>query len=208
MSVAPPIPSNPGEGKPPEVVQTENFVELVFEGQNTGYEADLPGNTAIAASKPVKEATFNAVTEEGETVVVAVQSKRVKQSDFTADGEGSLELNVNTGTFAKNSITGGDQSDSVKFGNQATVKGTSADLGEGDDTVTFKKKVTMKGRNTIDLGEGGTDTVELKGGAPKNGKLVITSFDENDTLVLKKKTLTYEDLQETKIEGIKIEFAE
>ena len=208
MSVAPPIPSNPGEGKPPEVVQTENFVELVFEGQNTGYEADLPGNTAIAASKPVKKATFNAVTEEGETVVVAVQSKRVKQSDFTAEGEGSLELNVNTGTFAKNNVSGTDQADSLKFGNQATVKGTSTALGDGDDSVTFKKKVTVKGRNTIDLGEGGSDTVTLKGGAPEKGKLIITNFDENDTLVLKREAFTFEDLKDTKIEGIKIEFAE
>ena len=207
MSVTPPEVINEGTN-PPEVVPTEDFVELVFQKQSVGYEAELKGDTAIAASKPVKESTFTAVTEAGETVVVAVQSKRVKQSEFSTEGEGSLELNVNTGTFAKNSITGGDQSDSVKFGNQATVKGTSADLGDGDDTVTFKKKVTMKGKNTIDLGEGGADTVELKGGAPGKGKLVITNFDENDTLVLKKKNFTYEDLQETKIEGMKIEFAD
>ena len=207
MSVTPPEVINEGTN-PPEVVQTEDFAELVFQKQSVGYEAELKGDTAIAASKPVKESTFTAVTEAGETVVVAVQSKRVKQSEFSTEGEGSLELNVNTGTFAKNSITGGDQSDSVKFGNQATVKGTSADLGDGDDTVTFKKKVMIKGKNTIDLGEGGADTVELKGGAPGKGKLVITNFDENDTLVLKKKNFTYEDLQETKIEGMKIEFAD
>ena len=207
MSVTPPEVINEGTN-PPEVVQAEKFVELVFEKQNTGYEAELKADTAIAASKPVKEASFTAVTEEGESVVVAVQTKRVAKSDFSVEGEGSLDLNVNTGTFAKNTVTGGDQADSVKFGNQATVKGTSAELGDGDDTVTFKKKVTMKGRNTIDLGEGGADTVELKGGAPEKGKLIISNFDENDTLVLKKKTFTYEDLQETKIDGIKIEFAD
>ena len=208
MSVTPPIEKNPGQGKAPEVVQTEDFVELVFQGGNTGYEADLSADTAIAASKPLKEATFNAVTEEGETVVVAVQSKRVKQSEFSAEGEGSFELNVNTGTFAKNSVSGTDQSDSVKFGNQATVKGSSTSLGEGDDSILFRKKVTMKGRNTIDLGEGGADTIELKGGAPEKGKLIITNFDENDTLIVKGETFTADQLEDTKIPGIKIEFAD
>ena len=189
-------------------LQGEEFEDYIFLKQSLGYKADFSGNASISALKPVKEAKFNAVTEEFETVVVAVQSKRVKQSDFNTEGEGSFELNINTGTFARNNITGGDWSDSIKFGNQVTVKGTTSELGNGDDAVTFKKKVMIKGKNTIDLGEGGADTVELKGGAPGKGKLVITNFDENDTLVLKKKTFTYEDLQETKIEGIKIEFAE
>ena len=207
MSVTPPEVINEGTN-PPEVVQTEDFAELVFQKQSVGYEAELKGDTAIAASKPVKESTFTAVTEAGETVVVAVQSKRVKQSEFTTEGEGSLELNVNTGTFAKNSVTGGDQNDSVKFGNQATTKGLNADMGEGDDSVTFRKKATLKGKNTIDLGDGGADTVELKGNAPENGKLILTNFDENDTLIVKGETFTFEDLQDTKIPGIKIEFAD
>ena len=189
-------------------MQGEEWEDYLFQKPSLGYQADFLRNASISTLKPIKEAKFHAITEKDKTVVVAVQSKRVKQSDFTAEGEGSLDLNLNTGTFAKNSVSGTDQSDSIKFGNQVTVKGMTSELGDGDDTITFKKKVTMKGKNTIDLGEGGADTVELKGGAPKNGKLVIANFDENDTLVLKKKTFTYEDLQETKIEGIKIEFAE
>ena len=88
-----------GKREDPSVIQFdlqgEEWKEYLFQKPSLGYEADFSGNASISALKPVKEAKFNVVTEEFETVVVAVQSKKVKQSEFSTEGEGSLELNIN-----------------------------------------------------------------------------------------------------------------
>ena len=210
MSVTPPEIAYGGTN-PPEVIQTEDFTELLFTGsQSYGFEASVSSDTAIAASKPVKEASFTVETTDGETVAIGVQGTKVAKSEFKLEGNGSLDMTVRTGSFQKNTVTGGKNSDSVSFGNQTKLKKVDADLDKGDDSVTFGKNTAFKGKSTFDLGEGGADTVKFKGKTgPESGKVVFENVDENDTFEVNKKTYTGAEIAESdQFDNIKIEFAD
>ena len=210
MSVTPPEIAN-GGSNPPEVIQTEDFTELLFTGsQSTGFEASVTSDTAVVASKPVKEANITVETAKGETVAIGVEGTKVAKSEFKVEGKGSLDLTVKTGSFQKNTVTGGKKSDSVSFGNQTKLKKVDADLGKGDDSVTFGKNTAFKGKSTFDLGEGGADTVKFKSKTgPESGKVVFENVDENDTFQFKKKSYTGAEIAESdKFDNIKIEFAD
>ena len=210
MSVTPPEITN-GGSNPPEVIQTEDFTELLFTGsKSTGFEATVTSDTAIAASKPVKEADITINSSEGETVVLGIQATKVAKSEIKNEGNGSLDMKVRTGSFLKNTVTGGKNSDSVSFGTQTKLKKVDADLGEGDDSVTFGKNTEFKGKSTFDLGEGGADAVKFKSKTgPDSGKIVFKNVDENDTFQFKKKTFTGAEVAaKEKFDNIKIEFAD
>jgi len=206
MSVNAPEITNGGTN-PPEVIATEDFTELLFTSTNKGFEAEFTDSTAIVASKPVKEADVTVSTKKGETVSVGIEATRVKKSDFTVDGKGSMDMTVKTGTFQKSTVTGGKKADSISFGNQATVKGATMDMGKGDDSVTFGAETKFKGKTSIDLGKKGADVVEFKA-EPTSGKIVIDNFDKKDTLIIGGETFTFEDLQDAKFSNIKINFAD
>ena len=196
-----------GGNRPPQVVETDEFTELLFTQTNKGFEGDFSDDTAIVGSKPIKEADVTISTKKGETVKLGVEGTRVKKSEFTTEGKGSLDMTVKTGTFQKNTITGGKKADSISFGNQVTVKGVTMDMGKGDDSVTFGAETKFKGKTSIDLGKKGADVVEFKA-EPTSGKIVIDNFDKKDTLIIGGETFTFDDLQDAKFSNIKINFAD
>ena len=208
MSVNAPEITN-GGSNPPEVIATEDFTELLFTSTSKGFEAEVTADspTAIVASKPVKEADVTLSAKKGETVAIGIEGTRVKKSDFTVDGKGSMDMTVKTGTFQKNTVTGGKKADSISFGNQVTVKGSEMDLGKGNDTVTFGAETKFKGKTTLDLGSKGKDVVEFKA-EPTSGKVVIDNFDKRDELIIGGETFTKEDLEDAKFSNIKINFAD
>ena len=211
MSVTPPEIISEGTSKP-EVVSTENFTELLFNEASSGGSFKVSSDTAIASKSgaTVDGHTFTATPSAGEQVKLAVTSTKVKSSTFAVEGEGAMKLQSKNSKLIKSTITGGDDADSVKFKGTAVVKESTTSLGAGDDSIVYGKKVKLKGEHTIDLGEGGADTVRFKGGLNQiKGEVTITNFDENDTLIVKGEgKFGMDDLKDTNLEGIKIEFAD
>ena len=121
-----------------------------------------------------------------------------------------MKLQSKDSKLIEATITGGADADSVKFKGSAVVKNSETSLGAGDDSIVYGGKVKLKGDHTIDLGVGGADTVVFKGGLKQiKGEVTITNFDENDTLIVKGEgKFGLDDLKETKLDGIKIEFAD
>ncbi len=190
-----------------EVVELEAGTEIVNLKPVKEAEVSVTGEKPVAiAGKQMADSTVTGTAKKGETAEVVLQTKTFKNSEVTVDGKGSLDLTVNTGSFKKSTIEGGKKADSVSFGNQTTVKKANIDLGKGDDTVTFKANTSFKGKTKIDLGNKGSDVVEFAE-APKGGKVVVSNFDKNDTLVVGGETFTYDDLKGgAEVSGIKIKF--
>ena len=210
MSVTPPEIISEGTSKP-EVVSTENFTQLLFNDASSGGSFKVATDTEIDSDRAtVDDSTFTATPAAGESVKVAVTSTKVKSSTFSVEGEGAMKLQSKDSKFVDSTITGGDAADSVKFKGSAVVKNSETSLGAGDDSIVYGGKVKLKGDHTIDLGVGGADTVVFKGGLKQiKGEVTITNFDENDTLIVKGEgKFGLDDLKETKLDGIKIEFAD
>ena len=99
----------------------------------------------------------------------------------------------------------------MKFTGNTTVQRSTLDMGKGGDTVVFAKKTDFVGKTTIDLGPAGgkADKVAFKGdNTPEGGKVKITNFDSKDKLLVNGQVYKAKDLEDMKIDGIKIEFAD
>ena len=173
MSVlAPEITS--GGTNPPEVVSTADFTELLFDGKSSDAAVTFNGDTVVEGTKII-DSTFT--VDSGKSVF---QTTKLKGGEVVAESDATLNAKVKTGV----------------------VKGTNFTGNDGDDTVKFGGKTTIKGKVKVDLGEGANTTV-IK--SDIDGKIVIKNFDENDTVIFNGEIYTIEsDLDELKDEGIKI----
>ena len=65
----------------------------------------------------------------------------------------------------------------------------------------------LKGKNTIDLGKGGQDSIVIKADLGK-AKLNVTTFTKKDELTVGKITLDYKDIKGgAEIPNVKVELA-
>ena len=79
------------------------------------------------------------------------------------------------------------------------------ELGEGSDTVTFKSGTKFKGKSTIDMGEGGKDSVIIEGDAKK---LTVNNFNRKDSISVAGEMFNYNDIQlGAEVPGVKVNLA-
>ena len=195
------------EGSEVQVVELDGGTEIAVEAPVSELEVDVTG-TGIVAGKKVDESTVNVKASKGESATVVLQSTKFIGSDINISGGGKGVVKVNTGVFNKSTVTGGKKADSVRFGNETTVKNAEVDCGKGNDTVTFNKNTTFKGKTTVDLGKGGKDSLVLKANKVKGGKLVVENFGKKDTITVGKNTFDYKDIKGgAEIPGVKIKLA-
>jgi hypothetical protein len=189
---------------------------------NVVLEAGPGGNDIIVAKKQVAEAKYevlgdtgfsgktlsnsevNVETKKGETTTVSVSST-FKQTNIQNEGKGSLQVNVVGSTFKKGKVTGGKQSDKVSFDGNSSVLKATVNLGKGNDTITFSKGSQVKGRNFVDLGKGGKDSVVIEDLNNIKGTLIIRKFGKKDTVTVNGKVYSYSDRKAlNNLDGIKI----
>ena len=105
----------------PEIVQSDDFVSLVFSDSSKGGEYEVSASTTVNTDTNVKGAEFKAA--EGTT----------------------LDLSFGEGTFKKCDISGSDQSDTVVFKKGTVLKGkTKLDLGDGANITKIKGEIDGK----------------------------------------------------------------
>jgi hypothetical protein len=198
------------------VVGTRNLPD------NVVIETGPEGNELFVANKPVAEANYevsgdtgfsgetlsksevNVETKKGATTTVSVSSNFL-ETNIQNEGKGSLQVNVVGSSFKKGKVIGGKQSDNVSFDGNSSVLKATVNLGKGNDTITFAKGSQVKGRNSIDLGKGGKDSVVIEDLNNIKGKVIIRNFGKKDTVTVNGKTYNYSEREAlNKLDGIKI----
>lgn len=124
---------------------------------------------------------FNGTSKGGEyeisgPTVVDSQVKLKKASFESADGS-TLDLTFEQGTFKKTEISGSDDA----------------------DTVVFKKGTVIKGKTTLNLGDG-ANVIKIKGDL--KGKIVVKDFNEDSVVEYDGKEYGIDDIAEAKEENI------
>ena len=85
-----------------------------------------------------------------------------------------------------------DAQDSISFGLASTVKSADISTGGGSDTIVFDGR--MKGKSILATGDG-ADVIEVNRRSGK-GKLRITDFSSDDTLIVDGVTITTDNLED------------
>ena len=181
---------------------------VVLEKNTEGLVIEASSDTGITG-KRLTDGEVNVDAKKGETTNIVFETTVVKGATITNEGKGALEVNINTGKVKDLVIDAGNKKrdDLVRIKSDVKLQRAKMDLGKGDDTVRFSGGVSFKGKSTVDLGKGGTDSVVIDGSV-KPGKLVITSFSKKDTIVFGGETFTYKDIKNgAEIPGVKVELA-
>ena len=183
---------------------------LVAVKQNTkDLDIEAKGSTGITGKK-VTGTTVNVAAKKGEEANIVLETTNAKNTTITNEGKSTLEVNVNTGKVNNLTIDAGNKkrADVVRVRDNVTLSRLDASLGKGNDKITIDKGATLKGKNTIDLGKGGKDSIVIKADDIGKAKLTITNFTKKDTLTVGDETLTYKDVKNgASIPNIKIELA-
>ena len=183
---------------------------LVAVKQNTkDLDIEAKGSTGITGKK-VTGTTVNVAAKKGEDANIVLETTNAKNTTITNEGRSTLEVNVNTGKVNNLTIDAGNKkrADVVRVRDNVTLSRLDASLGKGNDKITIDKGATLKGKNTIDLGKGGKDSIVIKADDIGKAKLTITNFTKKDTLTVGDETLTYKDVKNgASIPNIKIELA-
>ena len=170
---------------------------LVAVKQNTtNLDIAAKGSTGITGKK-VTGTTVNVAAKKGEDANIVLQTTNAKNTNITNEGRSALEVNVNTGKVNNLTIDAGNKkrADLVRVKGDVTLSRLSAALGKGNDNVRIDKGATLKGKNTIDLGKGGKDSVVIEADSLGKAKLTITNFTKKDTLTVGKTTFDYKDIK-------------
>ena len=202
----------------PEGVSTDQVEVGVGEAGNTlvavkentkDLDIEAKGSTGITGKK-VTGTTVNVAAKKGEEANIVLETTNAKNTTITNEGRSTLEVNVNTGKVNNLTIDAGNKkrADVVRVRDNVTLSRLDASLGKGNDTITIDKRAKLKGKNTIDLGKGGKDSIVIKADDIGKAKLTITNFTKKDTLTVGDETLTYKDVKNgASIPNIKIELA-
>ena len=188
----------------PEGVSTDQVEVGVGEAGNTlvavksntkDLDIEAKGSTGITGKK-VTGTTVNVAAKKGEDANIVLETTNAKNTTITNEGRSTLEVNVNTGKVNNLTIDAGNKkrADSVRVRDNVTLSRLNASLGKGNDKITIDKGATLKGKNTIDLGKGGKDSIIIKADSI-NGKLTITNFTKKDELTIGKTTFDYKDIK-------------
>ena len=160
-------------------------IEVVVSEPISGLEFEVGGQKQVAvAGKKVSDSPIKAVAAAGETSKITFETTKVKNMNFTTEGEGSVDLKVLTGKVQGSTITTSETAkspDSIKFGETTQIKNTDISVGKGADTVTFNG-AKIKGDVRLSLGEKGKDIVQVDANIPGKGTILISDFDKKDRL--------------------------
>jgi hypothetical protein len=164
---------------------------------------EVSGNTGFSG-KTLTKSEVNVETKKGETTSVSVNSN-FKQTNIQNEGKGSLQVNVVGSSFKEGKVIGGKQSDIVSFDANSSVLKATMKLGKGSDSITFAKGSKVRGRNVIDLGKGGKDSVVIEDLNNIKGTLIIRKFGNKDTVTVNGKVYSYSEREAlNNLDGIKI----
>lgn len=183
--------------------QTASGTVVTNTGTTAGLVAFIEGNTQFTGGQ-LLNAQFNFASTPGATPTLGLRGATLTGGVIqgTAGNEGvdiggdALAKRRSSRTVVNNTtsnLRGG--SDSVTFFNRSTTTNSTFSTGGGADSVTFAKGT--KTRNvTVDLGQGdnAADRVQITNKSSAK-KLKITNFGQEDTLVVGKRTYTYDQLQ-------------
>ena len=163
---------------------------VVIKEKTSGIDIEAADDTAISGRK-LTDSEVNVSGEKGDTTKVVLETTVLKDTIITNEGKGALEVNINTGKVKNLTIDAGNKKrdDIVRMRQDVKLVKSTFELGKGDDTVRFAKGTEFKGKNTVDLGPKGADTVILKAGEVTSGKLVVTGFTK-DTIKAGDETFT------------------
>ena len=182
---------------------------VVVKEKTSGIDIEAADDTAISGRK-LTDSEVNVSGAKGDTTKVVLETTVLKDSTITNQGKGALEVNVNTGKVKNLTVDAGNKKrdDVVRIRQDVKLVKSTFDMGKGDDTVRFSKGTTFKGKNTIDLGPGGKDSIVIKADEVAPGKLIVTSFSKKDTIKIGEETFTYKDIKNgAEIPGVKVELA-
>ena len=190
----------------PEGVSTDQVEVGVGEAGNTlvavkentkGLDIEAKGSTGITGKKVIGT-TVNVAAKKGENANIVLQTTNAKNTTITNEGRSALQVNVNTGKVNNLTIDAGNKkrADFVRVKGDVTLSRLDASLGKGNDKITIDKNSTLKGKNTIDLGKGGKDSILIKDlDSIGKAKLTITNFTKKDELKIGKTTFDYKDIK-------------
>lgn len=185
------------------VTKTPTGTILTNTGATSGLSAFVEGNLNVAGGA-FRNATFTFSTNPASTPKLSFTGTELIGSNIA--GTSANETVLFGGDYAAKSTKKmvvsnttaelGNGTDSVRFVNKSEVRNSSFNMGQGADTVIFAKG-SKNSNTTIDLGanDGNADLVKIAKNASTK-KLQITNFDSNDILTVGKKTYTYEQLED------------
>ena len=180
-----------------DIVGLENagVTELAINKPIKNVEIGLKGDvdTAIAGARLANAEIVNEAPA-GETASVVIAVTKAKNLEFTTTGEGATDFSAGEGRVMKPTITTADSDaqDSISFGLASTVKSADISTGGGSDTIVFDGR--MKGKSILATGDG-ADVIEVNRASGK-GKLRITDFSSDDTLIVDGVTITTDNLED------------
>lgn len=186
------------------VTKTPTGTILTNTGATSGLSAFVEGNLNVAGGI-LSNATFTFSTNPTSTPKLSFTGTNLAGSKIagTSASEtvlfgGANPASKSTKKMVVSDTTAelGNGTDSVSFVNKSVVRNSSFNMGQGADTVIFAKG-SKNSNTTIDLGanDGNADLVKIAKNASTK-KLQITNFDSNDILTVGKKTYTYEQLED------------
>jgi hypothetical protein len=164
----------------------------------SGLEVVATEPTTEISGKKVADTTISTKGAKGTESTVAVETKSFTGGTIENKGKSSLNINVTGTNFKKSTIDAGEnkkRDDNISFLGKAKLNKSEINAGKGGDSIRFGKNVVFKGKTTIDLGEGGKDSVIFDAGKIKQGKLNITNFTKKDTLTVGNTTFNYKDIK-------------
>ena len=181
-----------------DIVNLENagVTELAINKPIKNVEIGLKGDkdVAIVGARLGKGSKITNEAPAGETAEVTIAVTKARALVFETSGEGATSFSVPEGRMMNPQITTaeGDADDSINFGPASTVKSADIDTGDGDDTIVFNGR--MKGKSVVKTGDG-ADVIEVNRQSGK-GKLRITDFSSEDTLIVDGTTITTDNLED------------
>jgi hypothetical protein len=183
---------------------------LVAVKENTkDLDIEAKGSTGITGKK-VTDTTVNVAAKKGEDANIVLQTTTAKNTNIINEGKSALDVTVNTGKVNKLTIDAGNKkrADVLRVKDGVALSRLNASMGKGNDKITIDKGASLKGKNTIDLGKGGKDSIVIEANSIGKAKLTVTSFSKKDTITVGEETLTYKDIKNgAEIPGITIELA-
>ena len=186
------------------VTQTPGGTIVTNTGSTSGLLTFVEGNTQFTGGQ-LNNCTFRFAPSPGGAPTLGFNGTVLNGGTITGDA-GTQSLNVGgidplakrrtTKTVVTDTTSNlGGGSDSVSFFKRSDTRNSSFTTGGGADSVTFAKG--SKSRNvTVDLGQGdnAADRVQIVNKSSAK-KLNITNFGQEDSLVVGKRTYTYDQLQ-------------
>ena len=186
------------------VTQTPRGTTVTNTGSTTGLLTFVEGNTQFTGGQ-LTNCTFTFAPSPGGAPTLGFNGAVLNGATITGDaGIQSLNfggpnplakspINRTVATNTKANLGGG--SDSVSFSKRSITRNSTFTSGDGADSVTFAKgSKSSKVKVNLGQGDNAADRVRIVNKSSAK-KLKITNFGQDDSLIVGKRTYTYDQLQ-------------